>query len=211
MMHREQHASIEVLEDEKNEFSFEEPAFDGTNEHSIEEEEKSLINALSFKKQIAPLQDGQHLHEIENQRRWATAKQDATPSLPKHNRNTTATRPLSKDHCGFTIQLSPINRFAPSPRSKKSIFDFHGLKYGSLGGSMLQNGMLCAKERIQKRGSTAKDGERRYFHRSLSTQTKALSILTRQGGNSSNQGTQVLASLSNPLFRLKNALDILLL
>ena len=76
---------------------------------------------------------------------------------------------------------------------------------------MLQNGMLCAKERIQKRGSTAKDGERRYFHRSLSTQTKALAILTRQGGNSSNQGTQVLASLSNPLFRLKNALDILLL
>ena len=50
MMHREQQASIEVLEDEKNEFSFEEPAFDGTNENSIEEEEKSLINALSFKK-----------------------------------------------------------------------------------------------------------------------------------------------------------------
>ena len=38
------------VEDEKGEFSFEEPAIDGTNEHSIEEEEKSLINALSFKK-----------------------------------------------------------------------------------------------------------------------------------------------------------------
>ena len=49
MMQREAHASIEV-EDERNEFSFEEPAFDGTNEVSIEEEEKSLINALSFKK-----------------------------------------------------------------------------------------------------------------------------------------------------------------
>lgn len=49
MMHREAQASIEA-EDERNEFSFEEPAFDGTNEHSIEEEEKSLINALSFKK-----------------------------------------------------------------------------------------------------------------------------------------------------------------
>ena len=53
-------------EDEKNEFSFEEPAIDGTNEHSIEEEEKSLINALSFKKQIIPLADGQNLHEIDN-------------------------------------------------------------------------------------------------------------------------------------------------
>jgi len=46
---REALASVEA-EDEKNEFSFEEPAIDGTNEHSIEEEEKSLINALSFKK-----------------------------------------------------------------------------------------------------------------------------------------------------------------
>lgn len=49
MMQREPQASVEA-EDEKNEFSFEEPAIDGTNEHSIEEEEKSLINALSFKK-----------------------------------------------------------------------------------------------------------------------------------------------------------------
>lgn len=54
---REALASVEA-EDEKQEFSFEEPAIDGTNEHSIEEEEKSLINALSFKKQIIPLVDG---------------------------------------------------------------------------------------------------------------------------------------------------------
>ena len=57
MMQREPQASVEA-EDEKNEFSFEEPAIDGTNEHSIEDEEKSLINALSFKKQIIPLADG---------------------------------------------------------------------------------------------------------------------------------------------------------
>jgi len=49
MMQREALVSVEA-EDERNEFSFEEPAMDGTNEHSIEEEEKSLINALSFKK-----------------------------------------------------------------------------------------------------------------------------------------------------------------
>lgn len=65
MMQREAAGSIEV-EDERNEFSFEEPAIDGTNVHSIEEEEKSLINALSFKKKIAPLADGQNLHDIEN-------------------------------------------------------------------------------------------------------------------------------------------------
>ena len=49
MMQQDALASAEA-EDEKNEFSFEEPAIDGTNEQSIEEEEKSLINALSFKK-----------------------------------------------------------------------------------------------------------------------------------------------------------------
>jgi len=49
MMQREALASNEG-EYEKNEFSFEEPVIDGTNENSIEEEEKSLINALSFKK-----------------------------------------------------------------------------------------------------------------------------------------------------------------
>lgn len=94
MMQREPQASVEA-EDEKNEFSFEEPAIDGTNEHSIEDEEKSLINALSFKKQIIPLADGQNLHEIDNQRGWATTKQETTPSLPDYNRN--GTRPLSKD------------------------------------------------------------------------------------------------------------------
>ena len=52
-------ASVDADQDEKNDFSFdEEPAIDGTNEHSIEEEEKSLINALSFKKKITPLADG---------------------------------------------------------------------------------------------------------------------------------------------------------
>ena len=56
---------------------------DGTNEHSIEEEEKSLINALSFKKKINPLADGQNLHEIENERDWATTKEETTPTLQK--------------------------------------------------------------------------------------------------------------------------------
>lgn len=93
MMQQDALASAEA-EDEKNEFSFEEPAIDGTNEQSIEEEEKSLINALSFKKQIAPLADGQNLHEIENQRGWATTKQDTTPSLPKYRNGQ---RPHSKD------------------------------------------------------------------------------------------------------------------
>ena len=65
MMQREVAGSIEV-EDERGEFSFEEPAIGCTNENSIEEEEKSLINALSFKKKIMPLADGQNLHEIEN-------------------------------------------------------------------------------------------------------------------------------------------------
>ena len=38
-------------DEEKQEFSFEEPAIDGNQEHSLEdEEEKSLINALDFKK-----------------------------------------------------------------------------------------------------------------------------------------------------------------
>jgi hypothetical protein len=41
-------------DDDKQEFSFEEPVIDGNNQ-SIEEEEKSLINALRFKKNIAPL------------------------------------------------------------------------------------------------------------------------------------------------------------
>ena len=93
-MRRRDWTAEKEAEDEKNEFSFEEPAIDGTNEQSIEEEEKSLINALSFKKQVAPLADGQNLHEIENQRGWATTKQDTTPGLPKYRNGQ---RPHSKD------------------------------------------------------------------------------------------------------------------
>jgi len=196
MMQREALASIEA-EDEKNDFSFEEPAFDGTHEHSIEDEEKSLINALSFKKQVTPLQEGQHLHELENnQRGWATVKQDSIGfGLPKY-RNP---RPLSKDHCGFTIQLSPINRFAPSPRSKRSLFEFHPLKFAAR--SMLQQGIYSAKERIKNRGSSQKEGARKFLHGSLSVQTKALSVLTRRSQS------QSLGSV----FRLKTALDIIFL
>lgn len=48
---------IVEAEDEKNDFSFEEPAIEVTHSQSVEEEEKSLINALSFKKkEVAPLE-----------------------------------------------------------------------------------------------------------------------------------------------------------
>ena len=70
---------------------------------------------------------------------WATTKEDPTPSLPKVQVNT---KPISRDQCGFTIQLSPINRFEPSPRHRKHGFDFCAFKYGN---SMLKDGIVAAK------------------------------------------------------------------
>lgn len=61
-------------DDEKQDFSFEEAAIDGANENSIEEEEKSLINALSFKRQIPPIDRGSR------QTAWATNAKNQTTS-----------------------------------------------------------------------------------------------------------------------------------
>ena len=108
-------------------------------------------------------------------------------------------RAHSKDHCGFTIQLSPINRFAPSPRSKRSFWDVHALKQFSGAGTILQRGISAAKDRIKKRGSTNRDGARKYLHRSLSIQTKAMSVLART------YKTEPQSSV----FRLRQALNVI--
>lgn len=68
---------------------------------------------------------------------------------------------------------------------------------------MLSQGINCAKDRIKRRGSTNKDGTRKYFHRSLSTQAKALSILTRCNLKA--------VQSANALFLLKTALDVMYL
>ena len=80
---------IVEAEDEKNDFSFEEPAIEVTHSQSVEEEEKSLINALSFKKkEVTPA--GQE--EVAANSEWATTKDDPTPDLPK-----VQVKPISKD------------------------------------------------------------------------------------------------------------------
>lgn len=75
---------IVEAEDEKNDFSFEEPAIEVTHSQSVEEEEKSLINALSFKKKVVT--------DVAANSEWATTKDDPTPSLPK-----VQVRPISRD------------------------------------------------------------------------------------------------------------------
>ena len=71
---------IVEAEDEKNDFSFEEPAIEVTHSQSVEEEEKSLINALDFdKKKESPPTQG----EVADNSEWMTKKNDPTPNLPK--------------------------------------------------------------------------------------------------------------------------------
>ena len=65
-----EHGGENDEEDERQEFSFEEPAIDGGHEQSIEEEEKSLINALSFKKQGQTNQADKM--SVNRQSAWAT-------------------------------------------------------------------------------------------------------------------------------------------
>ena len=107
-----------------------------------------MINALSFKKKdLTPLGEEEEV-VIASNSEWATTKNDPTPSLPK-----VQVKPISKDQCGFTIQLSPINRFEPSPRRKHG-FDFCAFKYGN---SMLKEGIVAAKQRIKVRGFNTKE------------------------------------------------------
>ena len=65
--------------------------------------------------------------------------------------------------------------------------------------SLLHRGMQSAKRRIKKKGSTNKDGARKFLHRHLQTQSKTLMVLTR---------TQTPAC---PFYRLKTALQVVYL
>ena len=159
---------IVEAEDEKNDFSFEEPAIEVTHSQSAEEEEKSeksLINALDFnKKKEAPLPQAEMAPNAE----WATAKAGPGPSLPK-----VQMKPISRDQCGFTIQLSPINRFEPSPRRKHG-FDFCAFKYGN---SILKDGIVDAKQRIKAKGFNTKD--KKFLQRHVQNWSKTLKDLYR--------------------------------
>lgn len=97
---------------------------------------------------------------------WATTKEDHTPSLPK-----VITKPIPKDQCGFTIQLSPINRFEPSPRRKHG-FDFCAFKYGN---SILKDGIVSAKQRIKAKGLNARD--KKFLQRHVQSWSKTLKDL----------------------------------
>ena len=75
-------------DDDKGDFSFEEgPAIDVTHSQSVEEEEKSLINALSFKKQEVTDEKAMATNS-----EWATTQQDQGQNLPQ-----VQVRPVPRD------------------------------------------------------------------------------------------------------------------
>lgn len=102
-------------------------------------------------------------------------------------------KPISKDQCGFTIQLSPINRFEPSPRRKNG-FDFCAFKYGN---SILKDGIVDAKQRIKARGFNTK--EKKFLQRHVQIWSRTLKDLYR-----SQQTTH------NSVYKIKQCFSLLL-